>query len=175
MGVSEGQLSPSIMDKFDETEHDGHEPSSPPLLMAPPMSRANELRHTISLLVFRVLGLLGLDNDFFNQTFRLGLFLAKVTFLLQPCWPYLVRTQIGLPLVLLAAVDLLLPTTSTAVARTNYRGEVMFEHSRTRSWAMSFVLLAVHFIAVWVAGRSDALCITTQQREWDDWGPSTSG
>ncbi|KAI6781292.1 serine/threonine-protein kinase-like protein [Emericellopsis cladophorae] len=128
---------------------------SPPLLMAPPRSIMTELRHQTNLFLVAT----GFDGDTLNQGIRLGFFLVKILTLLRPCWPYTVRLDVGVPLLLVAALDMRVPSSGEyQLARQSSEGDIEFGPSRWRGLLSSLVMIALHAMCLWIAGSQDALC-----------------
>jgi hypothetical protein len=136
--------------------------SSSRLLMAPPRSGGGELIHRMSILGHRVSSGLGITTDTLNYTFRLALFLLKVFTLTQPCWPYVVSFEVATPLVLIAAIELGWPISTSS---DNWgRGDARYRVSIITN----ILLLGVHLATLWIARRWNILC-TSSHEEWAEW------
>lgn len=116
---------------------------SPPLLLPPPRSRTNALQQ-------QLIQLTSIDRATLTHATRTGLFLAKLATLARPCFPYVARPEVSVPLVLVAALD--------------------FGGARRASagWAR-LLLLVLHFVALWVARRWGALCVVPPRDAWAEW------
>lgn len=133
---------------------------SPPLLMAPPRTKLQEARHRAGLMIFYLLSQVGLERDLVNHTVRLSFFLTKLLTLAQPCWPYVTKMEVAIPLVIVAALDLKVPESANyALAHRNQHGEIEFGASRVRGLAWSTTLFVLHVGALWLAKRWDNLCV----------------
>lgn len=144
---------------------------SRPLLMPPPRSRTAEMRDNIYLvLVYLTTRLLGPQRDLPNQLVRIGFFLVKVLTVMSPCWPYMSRMELSLPLLIGAALDLRVPDPGSAtVARRTVDDAIEFGPARLRGLGWSAVLLVLHLIFVWGVRRWDALCVVPTHGAWERW------
>ncbi|PHH73015.1 hypothetical protein CDD82_5693 [Ophiocordyceps australis] len=153
-------------------------PYSPPLLMAPPRTRAAELRYQLDMAMFRVCQLLGLSS----HLGRLALFLLKLASLAQPCWPYVTRLQVALPLLLVAALDLAAPrapsssSSSSSSPPTPLLDRAAAAATRhvpaaasASAMATTLLLLVLHFVVLWLARRYNGLCVAPPQHDWGQW------
>lgn len=156
-----------VEDYHDLTKRD--QVRSPPLLMAPPRSGLQEVRHRAGVMTLYLLSQVGLEGDLVNHTMRLSFFLTKLFTLTQPCWPYVTKTEVALPLVIVAALDLKVPkSTNYALAHRNSDGQVEFGASRVRGLAWSTALFVLHVGVLWLAQRWDNLCVKPQSH-WEGW------
>ena len=147
-----------------------HSDRSPPLLMAPPRSRLEELQHKAEVAALYVFSLVGIERDLINHALRIGLFVLKLTTLAQPCWPYTIKLEVAIPLILIGALDLRVPEASqSALARRNRQGEVEFGPSRMRGLTWSLFLVAFHVAMLWAARSLNSLCVTHALHEWEQW------
>ncbi|KND93811.1 putative serine/threonine-protein kinase iksA [Tolypocladium ophioglossoides CBS 100239] len=160
------------------SSHDGRPrtndegPLSPPLLMAPPLNRRGVVRFQIEVALHRISTTLGLRWDLLSYLTRLGVFLLKLGTLGRPCWPYVARLEVSIPLVVVAALDLGLPTITTSFAahrRQANHGALVERHFPSTGVGTSLILLTLHFAVLWVARRWDALCVSIPQDDWADW------
>ncbi|KAF4120383.1 Serine/threonine protein kinase [Geosmithia morbida] len=144
-------------------DHEREQQDSPrlPLLMAPPRTRTEELRYRTQMYLFWFLGLIGLHEDVANRSVRMGLFIIKLMTLTRPCWPYMVKVEMGIPLVVMAVMDFRDSDVSGwLVTRHNNHGHVEFGSPPWhRGLMLSLVLLAVHFLLLWLAHSWEALCV----------------
>ena len=142
----------------------------PPLLLGPPRSRLGELRHRMGLTAIWLFSFLGLERDIFNHVVRMIFFVAKLMFLAQPCWPYMPKFEVGVPLIIIAALDLKVPDPSTSsLARRNQRGEIEFGPSPVRGLGWSVGLMVFHIVAIWLAQRWGAFCLSHPQEDFGPW------
>lgn len=153
-----------------ETEPKRDEPGrSPHLLMAPPRTRLQELRYRTEVYAYRIMGIAGLGDSMVNYSVRMALFVAKLVALTRPCWPYMVRAEVGIPLVAMAAMDLRVPDAAgSLLARRGSHGQIEFGAPWYRGLSWSVVLLAAHLLILWVARRWDTLCVESRQN-WQEW------
>lgn len=143
---------------------------SPPLLMAPPRSRFQGLWHRVELSVVSLFNLLGLERDILNHVVRMVFFITKLMSLAQPCWPYMAKVEVGVPLIVIAALDLRVPEPATsALAHRNQRGEIEFGPSRMRGLEWSLVLVVFHTVVIWLARRWGTLCVEPSEEDWGIW------
>ncbi|KAF4509749.1 hypothetical protein G6O67_003889 [Ophiocordyceps sinensis] len=70
------------------------EPFSPPLLMAPPRTRAGEVRYQMELALHRASTVMGLRWDIVKFLARLGIFFVKLGTLARPCWPLVASLEV---------------------------------------------------------------------------------
>lgn len=160
---------PSLTEEYSELM-EGNEQRPPPLLLPPPRSQFGELRHNTSVAVVQLLRMLGFEHDVFNHLLRLVFFLTKLATLAQPCWPYATRLEVGLPLIIIASLDLRAPMSmNSSLARRNERGEIEFGPSRVRGMGWSLALLVLHAAVLWIAGRWNRLCVSPPRDVWADW------
>lgn len=81
---------------------------SRPLLMAPPLTRMSNFKHHLSLYRHRAESWLILNQQTLYLLLRLSVFLLKVVSLTKPCLPLMPREIIFWPLMILAALELLM-------------------------------------------------------------------
>lgn len=143
---------------------------SPPLLMPPPRGRLEELQDRTELAAFYVFSLVGIEHDLLNHALRMGLFIVKLTTLAQPCWPYMVKLEVAIPLIFIGVMDLRVPHASDSpLARRNQRGEVEFGPPRMRGLMWSLVLIGFHAAVLWLARGWNSLCVTHALKDWEQW------
>ncbi|KAH6609036.1 iks kinase [Trichoderma cornu-damae] len=142
-----------------------------PLLLAPPPQGASTIPRGAGLLILRFCAAMGAAPDAVRYLGRLSLFLFKLATLIRPCWPYMASLQVGVPLVLLAVLDLGLPTasTNTTLARRPSHGELVTSLSRQTGLGTRLLFLALHLAAVRMASRWNALCVAVPHDEWASW------
>ncbi|KAK1245869.1 hypothetical protein MKX07_004938 [Trichoderma sp. CBMAI-0711] len=185
---------PHVLEPVDQRnstlQANGHAHSEGPLLLAPPPQQFSTIPHGAGLLLMRFCAITGVTPDTVKYLGRLGLFLVKLATLVRPCWPYMTTLEVGGPLVLLAVLDLGLPTTShhhsssAAAAATNVRtagnvalgprrrpshGELATSLFRQTGVGTRLLFLALHLAVVWQAARWEALCVAVPRDEWDGW------
>lgn len=139
--------------------------------MAPPRSRAAQISdNTYLVMAYLTTRLLGPQRDLPNLLVRTSFFLIKVLTLMRPCWPYTLRTEVSVPLLVGAALDLRVPDPSTGVvARRTADDVIEFGPARMRGLTWSFVFLVAHLLVVWGVGRWDALCVIPTRDAWGNW------
>lgn len=147
----------------------GHVRPGPPLLMAPPRRGSQELRYRFALALVQLRNSAGLSQDLLGYIGRLTIFLVKITTLIQPCWPYVASLEVSIPLVVVAALDLGLPASSSSRQTRQLGAPSFIRHFRTAGVGMRLLLLASHLAVVWMAKRWSALCVIGRQDEWTDW------
>ncbi|KAK1254697.1 hypothetical protein MKX08_008692 [Trichoderma sp. CBMAI-0020] len=148
----------------------GHAHADGPLLLAPPPSEIATIPHGAALLLIRFCTIIGADPDAVKYFGRLSLFLIKLATLIRPCWPYMVNLEVSAPLVLLAVLDLGLPTSnSTTRTRRPSHGELVTSLFRQTGLKTRLLFLALHLAVIWLAGRWEALCVVVPHDEWAQW------
>lgn len=156
-----------VHEQLEETERESF---SPPLLMAPPGTVSRIMGSRLGGLFFRVMTISGLHLPLLSYIGRLTIFLAKMASLTRPCWPFIVNSQIGIPLVAVAALDLGLPqlTRPLLVTGPDHRSLIP---SGAYAWGLgtSLLLLAFHFIVLWMASESRALCAKSEHEGLPEW------
>ncbi|GJN74678.1 calcium-dependent protein kinase [Purpureocillium lilacinum] len=168
---------PDSIDFAPRPDHDSHSmvdssgPLSPPLLLAPPRTRAEEVRYQTVVMFERMLGIVGIRPEFVSYIGRLGLFLLKMVTLGRPCWPYVASLEVSIPLVVVAALDLGLPTITSAggARRDSQTGDLVSTHIPSAGLGTSMILLAFHFAVLWLAQKWNALCVAVPGDDWADW------
>ncbi|KAI5458223.1 kinase-like domain-containing protein [Mariannaea sp. PMI_226] len=145
---------------------------SPPLLMAPPSPPPNILVNHLSAIYDRVMAYIGPRVIVLSYALRLAFFVGKVYSLSQPCLPYIANPQVGIPLIAVAALDLGLPQ----LASSDGPGYPNPYSPTRRAWGLgtSFLLLILHFVAIWVASSQSALCVANHHEILDAWPPQAS-
>ncbi|KAK0378648.1 hypothetical protein CLIM01_04004 [Colletotrichum limetticola] len=137
--------------------------SSPPLLMPPPATPLEALRHKLMISRLRAGQVVRYNAGPLLAVVRLGFFLSKMLSLTRPCWPYVVSPNVGAPLVILAALDLGLAGAGTRPI-TPYERETGRRLSNGLPWTWglrgSIILVILHLIVLWVGGRYNSLCTT---------------
>lgn len=114
--------------------------------------------------------MIGADPDSVKYFGRLSLFLIKLATLVRPCWPYMVNLEVSAPLVLLAVLDLGLPTSiSNTRTRRPSHGELVTSLFRQTGLKTRLLFLALHLAVIWLAGRWQALCVAVPHDEWAQW------
>lgn len=154
--------SPELESRTQNLEADISELSTPRLLMAPPRTGAGELAYRMSILGHRISTRFGPAGNRLESVFRLTLFFLKVFTLTRPCWPYVITLEVGMPLILMAAIELGWPTSTS-----NYD----WDGTRHRvSFSTHIALLAVHFTALWIARRWNIICTPPLQESMPRFG-----
>ncbi|KAM0245866.1 hypothetical protein ACHAQJ_010424 [Trichoderma viride] len=148
----------------------GHAHPDGPLLLAPPPQEIVTIPHGAGLLLLRFCTTIGVTPDTVRYFGRLSLFLFKLATLVRPCWPYMASLEVGAPLVLVAALDLGLPTsTNTTRTRRPSHGELVTSLFRQTGLGTRLLFLALHLAAIWMAGRWEALCVVVPHDDWAGW------
>jgi hypothetical protein len=148
----------------------GHVHPDGPLLLAPPPHEIATISRGVGLLLLRFCAAIGVTPDTVRYFGHLSLFLFKLATLVRPCWPYMVSLEVGAPLVLLAALDLGLPTsTNTTRPRRPSHGELVTSLFRQTGLGTRLLFLALHLAVIWTASRWEALCVAVPHDEWAGW------
>lgn len=148
----------------------GHAHPDGPLLLAPPPQGISTIPHGAGLLLLRCCAAVGVTPDTVRYFGRLSLFLIKLATLIRPCWPYMASLEVGGPLVLLAVLDLGLPTsTNAAPTRRPSHGELVTSLFRQTGLGTRLLFLALHLAVIWMASRWEALCVAVPRDEWAGW------
>ncbi|KAL7944890.1 serine/threonine protein kinase [Trichoderma barbatum] len=148
----------------------GHARSDGPLLLALPPQEVSSIPRGAGLLLLRFCAAIGVTPDTVRYFGRLSLFLIKLATLVRPCWPYMASLEVGAPLVLLAVLDLGLPTTTNvALTRRPSHGELATSLFRQTGLGTRLLFLVLHLAVVWLAGRWEALCVAVPRDEWASW------
>ncbi|KKA28856.1 hypothetical protein TD95_000310 [Thielaviopsis punctulata] len=131
-----------------------------PLLMPPPLPAPNN--SSLWRFILRIVAIdnfVHLHSELSIIVLRWAVFVGKVTYLIQPCAPYLPRSKIVLPLVGLAGLNMALPF-STELANRN--ADLMLRGQTPRvMWkpTTEVVFLVVHLLVVWWTRRAGVLCV----------------
>ncbi|TLD05979.1 uncharacterized protein PgNI_08558 [Pyricularia grisea] len=138
-------------------------PTMVPLLMPPATTMIEQARHRIVVVRHHIVRFLLYNGDSVAFIFRLGLFLVKVASLTRPCWPYVISSEVGAPLVAIAGMDLGIPTTASSVGMTSrYRPGRPMPMSGASGWRwdwrVSILLFCLHFVALWAVSRWGNMC-----------------
>ncbi|RDA91870.1 hypothetical protein CP533_0365 [Ophiocordyceps camponoti-saundersi (nom. inval.)] len=141
---------------------------SPPLLMAPPRTRGAELRYQLQMAAHRLVTVFGVGEGMIGYIARLGFFLLKLGSLARPCWPLAASPQVSIPLVVVAALDLGL-SSGSPFTRRRRRRVVAGLSLQLSLFPTSLVLLAFHFIVLWLARRWSTLCVSAPSEDWNQW------
>ena len=156
----------------DDSPTDDERPLSPPLLMAPPLTRGGAASYQIEVALDRMVTALGLSWDLLSYITRLGVFLLKLGTLGRPCWPYVARLEVSIPLVIVAALDLGLPTITTSFAMRQSQSDqsaLVARYLPSAGIGTSLILLGLHFAVLWVARKWDTLCVSIPRDDWAEW------
>jgi serine/threonine protein kinase len=160
----------------DNADHRGISPQgagrhATPLLMAPPTTLTDALRHMMFITWLGTKQAVTMHRDSITSTIRLLLFAVKMMTLARPCWPYMVNLSVGAPLVALAALDLGLSDgriVSKDGESPSRHAEGQATSRRLRSLRSSMLFLGLHLLVVWVVSRWEVLCAAQHDR-WADW------
>ncbi|SPO07700.1 related to human P1/eIF-2a protein kinase [Cephalotrichum gorgonifer] len=150
---------------------DSHEQQLPdtPLLMAPPTS-AGVIPEARTGWWYRLNQQLPI-SELLAVSAWIGLFLMKMVALAKPCLPFMFNLSAGLPLTVLAALDL-----GVAITRRAGRASGLLAINRahaehhTLDWSprTSLSLLGLHFLSIWGLTRFELLCRPPPD-EWLAW------
>ncbi|KAI1100821.1 kinase-like protein [Jackrogersella minutella] len=138
-----------------------------PLLMAPPTGTLGTFKQGAE---HHLIYLANTHADSMVFTFRLLLFLVKILSVARQCWPFTVTLGVGVPLIGIAGIDLGIHRdvfVSSHEGGSRRITPLSFSHRRW-GWIGSFVLLILHFVALWVFSRWGVLCVVFQD-SWADW------
>ncbi|KAK8075641.1 hypothetical protein PG997_010304 [Apiospora hydei] len=137
-----------------------HPQPSPPLLMAPPTTVLEDIRHRGILLQHRAWYIYHQNADTALFLVRFALFVVKMYSFAQLCWPYMAKPSVGLPLVSLAALDLGLPQRQEVIRwRSQPLGYRAGGLGRLNSgWSVTSILLVVHFAVLASIHRWGSVC-----------------
>jgi hypothetical protein len=132
-------------------------PSSPPLLMPPPTTILADVRHRMQLSWLRMRTLIESNTESLVAIIRLGIFVIKIVTMTRPCWPYMININVGIPLMVLAGMDLgILNTGGMVVSRSpSGTGRHEFTPASRLAWDLwtSVALLALHMLALWITSK----------------------
>ncbi|KAK3690320.1 kinase-like domain-containing protein [Podospora appendiculata] len=153
-----------------------------PLLMPPPTTRMEQMRHLAVLTQYQAIQWLRDTGTSSGSILRLALLGLKIFSLSWFCWPYSSNLGVLGSVFTLAALDLWRPGSIEGVQGvTGSRGDMamlragQFRHEDSAlgrwlsGWRRSCVLLALHFLVLWVTSRLGALCAAAQHEKWTDW------
>ncbi|KAK3346589.1 kinase-like domain-containing protein [Lasiosphaeria hispida] len=158
-----------------------------PLLMAPPTTRLEQIRHSVVLTWYRAAQWLQYNAAASGSLLRLALLGVKLYSLSWLCWPYTSNLGVLGSVLTLAALDLWTPSGEEqyGLGRRGSRGMVRlgiggmddhgYEHLPSGAsrwlwgWRRSCTLLAMHFLVLWVTSRSGLLCAAARPEQWADW------
>lgn len=148
-----------------------------PLLMPPPTTRMEQLRHHGVITLYHAKTLVDYYDPFL-RTVLLGLKLFSLSWV---CWPYSSNLGILASLFTLAALDfwpLSGPPSGAIgfrpnrdVVRVGVAGVAGYDSADTggNRWRRSCTLLALHCITLWVTSRFGILCAAAHHEKWADW------
>ena len=149
--------------------------------MPPPTTRLDQARHYAVITQYRAGQWLNLHSEATNSALRLILFGAKMLSLSWVCWPYSSRILVFGSLFVLASLDLWRPWPSRdAASRPGYNELIRVGTGHTHEttptsrwiagWQRSCMLLALHFLVLWVTARLGSLCAhSAVSDKWTDW------
>ncbi len=128
------------------------------LLMPPATTFWGEVRHHALVAQYDATVLAHRHAAALAFLFRTALFLAKMASLTKPCWPFMVRFEVGASLVAVAGFDLGVPSSN--------RSSGSFPRW---DWRVSVLLLVLHFVVLRLAAGTGVLCSTGRPETWDVW------
>ncbi|KAK5657453.1 hypothetical protein OQA88_3025 [Cercophora sp. LCS_1] len=134
-----------------------------PLLMPPPTTRMEQMRHRGAMTLYHAKGLLHYYASFLRMIL-LGLKLFSLSWV---CWPYSSNLGILASILTLAALDLWPPAgppsgvigtrPNREMVRVGVAGLAVYEGA------------ALHCITLWVTSRFGVLCAAAHHEKWADW------
>ncbi|KAK0712858.1 kinase-like domain-containing protein [Lasiosphaeria miniovina] len=155
-----------------------------PLLMPPPTTRVEQIRHYAVLWQYRCAHWLqyhaALSGSFLQLLF-LGVKLFSVSWF---CWPYSSNLGVLASILALAVLDLWNPGSRGSSGGSGNRlrdalnvgvgGSAGHQDAAGASrwlvgWRRSCTLLALHVAILWVTSRFGVLCAVGHQERWSDW------
>ncbi|KAI1324788.1 kinase-like protein [Xylariaceae sp. FL0255] len=140
---------------------------STPLLMPPPAGALDTLRHQVFLFKHRMVQISQDFHHVISPTSRLSLFVAKIASLWTVCWPFMVSLSIGIPLMIAACLDLVMPSGANNPMTNNRQNGAI---SRWLwGWKTSLLLFLLHFSALWATSRWGNLCAEVRDGWRDGW------
>ncbi|KAG6024511.1 hypothetical protein E4U19_003662 [Claviceps sp. Clav32 group G5] len=160
------------MEEFTTAAADSTRSATPPLLMAPPRTRGEELRYQLRIVGHRVASRVDVDSEVIESVTRLAVFFLKLFTLSQPCWPYVASIEVGFPLIVLAAWELGWPKSVLHVSWPPTRSHRRNGHLSQRGdhvWlnlGFRALMLGFHFAILLAARRWNMLCGGRPQDEW---------
>lgn len=140
-------------------DHNVAHPPSPPLLLEPPPENFAVVKRTLAVGFLRTCAALGIQARTILFAWRVSLFLAKLASLIRPCWPYLPKLEISVPLILVATLDL---------AKTSWKPSRSGEAWNASGQGVSLLLLVFHFGILLLARRWNSMCLGFDH-DWVDW------
>ncbi|KAH7018478.1 kinase-like domain-containing protein [Microdochium trichocladiopsis] len=154
-------------------------PRSPPPLLPPPPPSTNW-----GILKQRMHYAYETNAEFLFLFTRLALFVLKIATLSRACFPYALSSEVNLPLLGLAALDLALPSylesqhyvlSSASIAGPHgvvqrHNGAFGRLLPSTWTWRSSLSLVALHFGTLWAVARHGGLCAATDTDDYWDLG-----
>ena len=146
-------------------------PSSPPLLMPPP-TRRGRLDRYLHVILYYTMAFMTHNYEFLSYLTRFGLMAGKLATLARPCWPYMPTLQVSGPLLCVAALDFGLPVASPTTRPIDMTEPKFHRWLRgVRGPGTSLLLLVLHLMVIWMAGRFEALCMGMSADGWPHWEP----
>ncbi|KAI3322656.1 kinase-like protein [Xylariaceae sp. AK1471] len=141
-----------------------------PLLMPPPTGPLGTLRHEAIICQHHITEFTRTHFASISLFYKLSFFLIKITSLTRVCWPFMVSLGIGIPLVVSAGLDLAVSSevSNVIMGGGQPRYAVRASSAWRWGWRVSFMLLALHFIALWATSRWGNLCAAARDG-WVDW------
>lgn len=139
--------------------------------MAPPLTKSEEIRYRAGIVLHSLMTPLAPTQELLIYAVRLGLFLLKLGILGGQCWPYVPGLEVGVPLIVVAALELGLPSMTAAAGARRGTGarSLVLRYLPPLGPGTSLALLALHFYVIWVARRWNTLCVSVPTDDWVDW------
>ena len=153
-----------------------------PLLMPPPTTRLEQIRHYGMLTWYRATYWMHHNAASSTLFLRLLLLGAKLFSLSWYCWPYSSNLGVLSSVFTLAALDLWNPSSTEAsgvlglrssrdmiIAAASYEGANPGTSHWLWGWRRSCTLLVLHFLVLWVTSRAGLLCAAERPDRWAEW------
>jgi hypothetical protein len=156
-----------------------------PLLMPPPTTRLDQIKHRGVLTLYQVTHWLSYHTNSYTPLLRLVFLGIKLFSLSMVCWPYSSNPGALGSVFILAALDLwnigdrdqggrASPRRNRDMVRVGVglanREDTVAGASRLLSgWRRSCGLLALHFLMLWVTSRFGLLCAAARHDKWAEW------
>lgn len=144
-----------------------------PLLMPPPTTRLEQIRHGGVLAWYRTSYWLHDNSSTAGSLFRMLLLGAKLCSLSLLCWPYSASLGIQVAVLALAALDIWsigAETRNVVVSRAHWDTRMGGESGGgpwLSGWYRTSILLMLHGLLLWVTSRIGFLCAAAPREKWE--------
>lgn len=144
-----------------------------PLLMPPPTTRLEQIRHGGVLAWYRTSYWLHDNSSTAGSLTRMLLLGAKLCSLSLLCWPYSASLGIQAAVLALAALDIWsigAETRNVVVSRAHRDTRVGGESGGSpwlSGWYRTTILLMLHGLLLWVTSRIGLLCAAAPEEKWE--------